>query len=201
MVSRTQSDGLMLVHSGAVFLVCIVLDCEGAALEGLCLLGVFVYALHSTMLLTEDRRSIRTSMLVHHLLAIIIQSMFWYFADSPERPLDLWKVFGWTELGSTLHKLATFIPSFQLKPWKRHYQALYLACYLVSYGIMVVWIAGLSIHHPSADYLLGVSTTIWHIALAYGLIALLLYWWYQSFQGLCVVLQDLREQRRGRKSD
>jgi hypothetical protein len=168
-----------------------VLDREGAITEGLCLIGVFVYALHSIMIVAEER-TVRSSMLVHHLLAIAIQSIFWLYADSPERPFDMWKTFAWTELGSTLHKLSPFIPNFRSWRFKRHYQAFYLSCYLVIYAIIIAWIATLNRHHPTRSHLLGISSELWHVGLAYGLISLLIFWSYQSFHALRHVIAHMR---------
>ena len=183
-------DALMLGHSAAVFAVCVVLDCEDGGVEALCLAGVFVYAVHSAMLVIEGEGA--SSMVVHHLLAIAIQSIFWWHADSPEQPLALWKTFAWTELGSTLHKCSPFIPNFRTWRLKRWYQALYLTCYLVTYAIIIVWLASQSRHHPSKSHLLGIATEVWHASLIYSLIALLAYWWWQSLNALRHVVSQMR---------
>jgi hypothetical protein len=184
-------DALMLVHSGAVLVVCVVLDAGDEVVGALCLAGVLVYALHTAMLVAEGEGA--SSMVVHHLLAIAIQSIFWWHADSPEHPLAQWKIFAWTELGSTLHKCSPFIPDFRTWRWKRWYQALYLACYLVTYALIIVWLAGRSPHHHATrTHLLGVPTEAWHAVLIYGLVALLIYWWCQSLAALRHVLADMR---------
>lgn len=115
----------------------------------------------------------------HHILSIFIQSMMWYFNEG----LEHYRLFAWTELGASLHKLSRLLPSFHQQTWKRYYQLVYLVCYVITYGPIIVYIVSLDGVYDIKQ-LFGLSTRVIHFIIMPMLVCLLSFWLYESLQAV-----------------